>query len=140
MFKCATTCLVLLAAAAQVSAAPAGTYHGTKSVLGVHVDATITIDSSSAFDLAITGPLTLNCKNEAYTLNGDKIDVTNAGASGDCIHDALSSNHASLKSVDYDDSKDKITVEVKVTLITVKIELDHQASTALRGARVIATE
>jgi hypothetical protein len=135
MNKFASLCALLLLSAA--SAAPAGTYHGTKSVLGVVVDATIVVDSATAFDMAITGPITLNCKAEAYKMDGNTIDITNAGTAGDCLHDALKANDASVKSAVWDPTKDTVTVVVKVAIISVTIELDHQAfkaAGALRGA------
>ena len=52
--------------------APAGTYHGSKSVLGLNIDANIDVESDKLFDLHIdvTGltSLTINCPNEAYSL------------------------------------------------------------------------
>merc|ERR1711939_1066786 len=106
----------------HVDATPSGTYKGTKSVLGEHIDASITIDSTTKFDFSVQVPgisINVNCKAEDYSLDASSGAVTVPGASksGDCIHDALSKNSASLKSVSYDSSGDKISVAVKVPLI-----------------------
>lgn len=92
----------------------AGTYHGTKSVLGLNIDATVEINSSSSASLVVktTGleSLTIDCKNEAYSLSGSKINLTHLNDQGDCVHDALEKYELKLKEIDYNSGNDSITI------------------------------
>jgi hypothetical protein len=121
MVKFASLCALLLLSAA--SAAPAGTYHGTKSVFGAVFDATIVVDSATAFDFVITGPSSfggvLNCTAEAYKMDGNTLDITNANTPGDCLHNIANA-------ATWDPAKHTMTVVVNVTSISVTFELDHQ--------------
>jgi len=106
---------------------PSGTYKGTKSVLGQSVDATVTIDDASHFDMDISGVASISCKNEAYTLSGGKFSVPGATTSGDCLHDALTSNNVALSSMTYDATSDEISVSVKYeSFLTVSVVLSKQ--------------
>lgn len=125
--------------------APSGSYAGSKDILGVTINGNIKIDSATAFDLGITGAATINCANEAYTYADGKVDVTNQGTSGDCVHDALKKNGIELKSIEYDAGKDEITVNVKKSIIGISLTLKHDAVAvpSLRGSshnNKVATE
>lgn len=101
---------------------PSGKYVGSKSVLGEKVDATINFESSSALELTIAGAISLDC-TEDYTYSAPNIKLTNAGTAGDCVHDELSKEHASLDSSTYDSGSDQITVVVKVSFLKVTLVL-----------------
>lgn len=110
----------------ELSSSLTGTYKGSKSILGYDIDATVTLEDSSHLDLKVTGSASVNCKNEAFTLSDGTISITNAGKSGDCIHDALANDDLTLKSVKYSSSSNTITVSVKYSIFSVDITLDHQ--------------
>lgn len=92
---------------------PAGTYHGVKTILGEHIDGTIKIDDTTHFDLTIAGAASIKCGNESYTFTDNKIDVTHVGDKGDCIHDQLEKNKLKLDSVEFDASKNQLSIHVK---------------------------
>ena len=126
---------------ASSAQAPSGSYAGSKNILGVTINGNIKIDSATAFDLGITGAATINCASEAYTYADGKVDVTNQGTSGDCVHDALKKNGIELKSIEYDAGKDEITVNVKKSIIGISLTLKHDAvAPSLRSSHKVATE
>ena len=84
--------------------------------------------SSSLLDFGITGIVTVDCLGESYTLSGADIHITNILTPGDCAHDALSDNGATLSSLTYDAAKDQISVTVKVSIATVTILLTKTGS------------
>jgi len=106
--------------------APSGTYTGTKSELGADVKATITIDDASHadIDVEVTGITTISvkCPKEDYTLSGTSVNLPNQNKPGDCLHDHLQKDSASINSVTYDSASDSITISVhKVLNIEVKL-------------------
>jgi len=120
--------MVLRVSAASVTAlqAPSGTYTGTKSELGADVKATITIDDTSHadIDVEVTGITTISvkCPKEDYTLSGTSVNLPNQNKPGDCLHDHLQKDSASINSVTYDASSDSITISVhKILNIDVKL-------------------
>jgi alpha-galactosidase len=120
--------LVVTAASegALSATAPSGTYSGTKSELGADVKATITIDDTSHadIDVEVTGITTISvkCPKEDYTLSGTSVNLPNQDKPGDCLHDNLQKDGASINSVTYDASSDSITISVhKVLNIEVKL-------------------
>ena len=117
------------AAAAAPSAAPSGTYTGSKSVLGKSITATLKIDGATAFDLGITGAATLSCANEAYSYNAgsSSLQLPNIAKTGDCIHDALAKQSASIKSITYDAGADTISVTVKKSFLSLVLVLTKTA-------------
>lgn len=106
-------------------AAPSGSYAGEKSVLGEKVDVTMTVDTATSFDFTISGVISLDCKNEAYsyTTGSSAISLPNSGKAGDCVHDALEENHVTLESITYDTSSNSIAVEVKYSFLKITIDL-----------------
>jgi hypothetical protein len=124
-----------LTSEAPVRATPSGTYSGTKSILGEKVSATVTIDDTTHMDLTVSGVVSVNCKGEAYNYDASSGAVTVPGASksGDCIHDTLQKNGASLQSVSYDASSDSVTVKVK-KIIDVTLVLKKSSSLVAAAA------
>ena len=114
---------ILALALALATAAPSGTYTGTKSILGVTVNGNIKIDDDTHFDLGITGAATITCTNEVYALSGSDISLPNAQTAGDCVHDQLASNKVTLESLTYDSGADSITVIVKKSIAKVSLTL-----------------
>jgi len=106
---------------------PAGTYKGTKTILGETVTGIIIINANTTFDFYFQGPTYIYCPNEPYTYANGVITVTNINTPGDCLYDALNFNSITLSSITYDTSSDSITVTVKFEFITIPFELDHQA-------------
>eukprot|EP00298_Acanthocystis_sp_HF-20_P014498 c20793_g1_i2.p1 GENE.c20793_g1_i2~~c20793_g1_i2.p1 ORF type:complete len:292 (+),score=113.80 c20793_g1_i2:23-877(+) len=104
---------------------PAGTYKGTKSVLGETITGIIVVNSNDTFDFSMAGPIYLYCPGEAYSYANGVIVATNANTPGDCIYSALSSTGATLQSITYDTSSDSITVTVKYDFIVVPFTLQH---------------
>eukprot|EP00299_Pterocystis_sp_00344_P016495 c8276_g1_i1.p1 GENE.c8276_g1_i1~~c8276_g1_i1.p1 ORF type:complete len:294 (+),score=61.08 c8276_g1_i1:1-882(+) len=106
---------------------PNGVYKATKSVLGVQVVAVISIDSPTVFNFTITGPVSIDCANEAYTYNADgTLTLPNLDKAGDCLHDALAAQSVSLESFKYDATANEIDVSVKYTFLTITLDLAHQ--------------
>merc|ERR1719498_197977 len=55
---------------AYSQAAPAGDYAGSKTVLGQTVNAKVSVKDGSTCEIQISGPISLDCKSEAYTFDG----------------------------------------------------------------------
>ena len=88
--------------------------------------ATITIDDTSHadIDVEVTGITTISvkCPKEDYTLSGTSVNLPNQNKPGDCLHDHLQKDSASINSVTYDASSDSITISVhKILNIDVKL-------------------
>lgn len=118
--------VILSAAVLKAAGAPAGTYKGTKSELGAHVTATITIEDASHVDIdvEVTGvtKVSVKCAKEDYTLSGNTVNLTNLGKPGDCLHDDLKKDTVTLKSVTYNPKDDSVTISVhKILNISVKL-------------------
>jgi len=105
---------------------PAGTYKGEKSILGENVTAVVTFNTGDKLDFSVTGPVTIVCTGEDYTYANGVISITNINVAGDCVHDALADNSASLKSFTYDTSANTITLALKISIISVSFTLNHQ--------------
>jgi len=105
---------------------PAGSYKGVKSILGQTVTAVVTFNAGSTLDFSVTGPVSIVCQGEAYTFSNGVISITNINKAGDCVHDALDDNAASLKSFTYDSSANDITLELKISIVSVDFTLQHQ--------------
>jgi len=121
---------------ASVAATPTGTYHGSKSILGEGIDATVKVDSTAAMDLTVTGVASIACPGEKYAYDGaSAITLSGMNTAGDCVHDALAKeSEVSIKSISYDSSSDSITVTAKYTFISVSVVLKKQAAAGLLGA------
>jgi hypothetical protein len=105
---------------------PSGTYKGTKSVLGVTVNAEVDITSAAQMSFIITGPASIQCANQAFSVSSDNKVIL--PTSDTCIYDALTQNKLSNLVVTYDPSADEILVSVKEAgIVTVNIVLTHQA-------------
>merc|ERR1712070_1350327 len=103
--------------------APRGTYKGSKKVLGLSIDTSLTFDDSSHFDLLISGAASVDCKQESYTYDGSSsISLPVEGNSGDCLHDAMASAGIKLESISYDSAADTVTVKVE-KIIGISITL-----------------
>ena len=111
------------------AAAPSGTYTGSKSVFGKSITATLKIDGATTFDLGITGAATLSCANEAYSYSAgsSSLQLPNIAKTGDCIHDALAKQSASIKSITYDAGADTISVTVKKSFLSLVLVLTKTA-------------
>lgn len=107
------------------SAKPEGTYHGTKDILGETIDATVVIETDSAFDFHLKGVLALDCDNEAYSYANNVISLPNLDKSGDCVHDALAANKVTLEKITYDPTSNEITIVAKYSVLEIKILLKH---------------
>merc|ERR1719499_876003 len=105
-----------------VGSSPAGEYKGTKKVLGEKIEADLKF-STTTVEFSISGAVSLDCPNEAYSYSSGTISLTNIGSADDCAAKALSKYDAKLDSIKYDESKDKITVTVKDG-IKVEVELE----------------
>ena len=97
------------------------------SLFGETINAQVDLKSASMLDFGISGDFTLDCKDEAYSVVGSQIAITNIGVAGDCAHDALDDNGITLKAITYDASKDEITVSAKYSIANVDIILSKNA-------------
>lgn len=125
----------------MLAASPTGTYTGSKTIAGQTVNGQVNFQDASLLEFIISGLIDIDCKDEAYTLSGSDIVITNVLTAGDCAHDALADNSVSLKSVTYNDSSDEITVSVKYSIMNIDIVMTKQASVVkanLRGATSVA--
>jgi len=114
--------IIFAATALATATNPSGTYQGSLSILGEHVSATVSIVDTTHMNFKITGAVTVDCENEVYSYSSGDVNIPGATKSGDCVHDALSSNSATLKSITYDDSADTISVKVhKILDVTLKL-------------------
>jgi hypothetical protein len=111
---------------------PAGTYEGSKTVLGQHVDTTMVILSSSQLSFVVSGVVTINCPSEPFTVSGNNIVLTNMGVAGDCVHDALAKNSVSLQSITYDSTANDVTVKLLYSIVTISLQLNHESSVIVR--------
>jgi len=109
---------------------PAGVYHGTKSVLGQNVDTTLTINADGTLNFIVAGVVSINCNEEAFSYANDAITLSNLASPTDCVAEALSSNHVSLKDITYDPTANRVTVDLKYSVVTISIPLDHQSTLA----------
>uniref|UniRef100_A0A7S3JTE8 Lipid-binding serum glycoprotein N-terminal domain-containing protein n=1 Tax=Aureoumbra lagunensis TaxID=44058 RepID=A0A7S3JTE8_9STRA len=98
-----------------------GSYTGSTTVLGETITGHIVIDSDTEADLSLSGPVSLSCADEAYTLDGSTITLDNVDEDGDCVHDALDEYDVTLESITYDATNDVITIEVKYLVMKISI-------------------
>jgi len=123
-----------------VTTAPDGEYSGTKKILGETITASVTFGDDLTLNFDLTGPLTIDCTNEAYTIASDgTISVTDINTAGDCLHDALASNDVTLKGIKYATDSDTITVSVKYSFLTESITLTKVTAYAEVPTSVITT-
>jgi len=125
-----------LGLAAASATAPTGSYHGTKSILGETIDATVKIDDTTHMDLTISGVATINCANEGYSFDGSSsITLPGMSTAGDCVHDAIASQSGvSISAISYSQSADSIIVTARYTFITIHITLTKSSAAGLLGA------
>ena len=105
------------------STVPSGFYSGSKSLFGETINAVVNLKTATTLDFGISGDITLDCKDELYTVSGSNVQITNIGVTGDCAHDALTNYGITLKGITYDSAKDTITVSVKYSIANVDIVL-----------------
>jgi hypothetical protein len=128
MLSLATSALAL---SAQSISAPAGSYVGSKTVLGQKISASINIDDASHADIGINGAISISCASEDYKYDGaSTITLPGEDTAGDCVHDALAENKATIKSIKYDASGDTITVTAHY-LINVAITLSKKSGLSM---------
>ena len=111
--------------------APTGVYHGTKSVLGIDIDGTLNVTSATKVDVDVeaSGGISVKCANEDYKMNGDVVVLPTDTTAGDCIHDSLAEYGLKIKSITYNEADDSIELDIKKSLITIKIILTHTGMT-----------
>ena len=102
---------------------PSGSYCGTKTLFGESIIGVVNLKSANVLDFAISGDFSINCVDEAYSVNGNQILLRDIGVSGDCTHDALSDNKITLNSITYDDANNQIDVSVKYSVAKIDIML-----------------
>jgi C1A family cysteine protease len=126
---------------AAVAADPSGTYTGTKSILGITIDASVKIDSATTMDLTISGAVSIACAAETYAYDGSSsITLPGMDTAGDCVHDAVASEKGlAIKSISYDSSSDSVTVTAKYTIVSVSVVLTKGTAAGLLG-RTLAVE
>lgn len=105
------------------STVPSGFYSGSKSLFGETINAVVNLKTATTLDFGISGDFMLDCKDEAYTVSGSSVQITNIGVAGDCAHDALADYGITLKGIVYDSAADTITVSVKYSIANVDIVL-----------------
>merc|ERR1719397_156121 len=97
-----------------VATALSGKYSGSKTIIGVEIMTSVTFSSDMKAELSLSGPLTIDCADESYTMASDGIiSMTNINVDGDCLHDNMASNDVTLKGIKYSSDSDTITVTVK---------------------------
>ncbi|GMI52280.1 hypothetical protein TeGR_g4201 [Tetraparma gracilis] len=100
---------------------PTGVFRGSKSALGETAFVTVAFTSNVYADLTVTGVVNIVCTEEQYNVHGSEIEIVNANAPGDCVHDELEANHASLKKVEYkpggEGEADKIEVTINIDVL-----------------------
>ena len=102
---------------------PSGSYCGSKTLFGESIVGVVNLKSMNVLDFTISGDFNINCVDEAYSVSGNQILLTNAGVAGDCTHDALSDNKITLNSITYDDANNQIDVSVKYSVAKIDILL-----------------
>jgi hypothetical protein len=105
-----------------------GLYKGSKTLFGETINAAVNVKNSTHCDFQISGDISLDCYDEAYSLNGNQLVLDDVGITGDCAHDALADNKIDLKSIVYDAATDTIRVTVKYSIATVDIDLSKSTS------------
>jgi len=116
-----------------------GEYSGTKSILGIEITNTITFEDGMKAEFAITGPLTIDCPDEPYTIaSNGTISLTNINTDGDCLHDNLASNDFTFEGMKYNSDSDVIVVSVKYKFFSESITLS-KVSNALIAPEVPQT-
>eukprot|EP00298_Acanthocystis_sp_HF-20_P018857 c22043_g5_i1.p1 GENE.c22043_g5_i1~~c22043_g5_i1.p1 ORF type:complete len:286 (-),score=96.10 c22043_g5_i1:86-943(-) len=106
---------------------PQGTYSGSTTVIGQTITVTITVIDSTTASLTTSGALTVNCPKEEYSYQNGVISLPTAGNAGDCIHDALDNNGASLNSITYDPKSDQVTAKLQYSFLVISIQLKHKS-------------
>lgn len=102
---------------------PSGSYCGTKTLFGETINGVVDLKTPAMLDFSISGDFTIDCVDEAYSVNGNQIILTNVNTPGDCTHDALAENKITLGSITYDSVSNKIDVSVKYSVAKIDIVL-----------------
>ena len=105
------------------SSQPSGSYCGSKTLFGESIVGVVNLKTSNVLDFTISGDFSINCVDEAYSVSGNQIMLTNVGVAGDCTHDALSDNKITLNSITYDEPNNQIDVSVKYSVAKIDILL-----------------
>lgn len=112
-----------------------GEYSGTKTIIGVEITATITFEDGMKAEFAISGPLTIDCPDEPYTIASDgTMSMTNINNDGDCLHDNMASNDVTLKGMKYSSDSDTITVSVKWKFLSESLTLSKVSNALIAPA------
>eukprot|EP00301_Raphidiophrys_heterophryoidea_P008952 c13247_g1_i1.p1 GENE.c13247_g1_i1~~c13247_g1_i1.p1 ORF type:complete len:557 (-),score=154.31 c13247_g1_i1:122-1792(-) len=104
---------------------PAGEYKGSKSVMGQTVDTVLVINSDGTLNFQVSGVVSINCNEEAFTFANNDIAITNINNNGDCVHDALSTNHVTLKEIAFNSASNEVTVTLKYSVVSIVLPLEH---------------
>jgi C1A family cysteine protease len=128
--------------AAQLAATPTGEYKGSKSILGVQINADLNVKSATSMDFSISGAVSISCSAETYAYDGSStITIPGMSTAGDCVHDAIAQEPGlSIKSITYDSSADTITVEAKESFIGVSIVLSKSSGLSMALSTETAKE
>jgi len=106
-----------------------GKYTGSKTIVGVTITQTMTFKDGMKVDFSFTGPLTINCPDEDYTLESDgTIKLTNLDTPGDCLEKNLADNDVTLKSLTYS-ANDEITLSFKWKFLSQSLVLHRETKT-----------
>ena len=123
----------MLYLAINAALALSGAYKGSKSVLGETITAELNFQSTSTVDIDISGVASVGCPNEQYSYDGvSKISLPKQDQAGDCVHDNLAANKASISSISYDASHDEITVTAKYKFISIAVQLSSESALSLQ--------
>jgi len=106
-----------------------GKYTGSKTIVGVTITETMTFKDGMKVDFSFTGPLTINCPDEDYTLGSDgTLTLTNLNTPGDCLEKNLDDNDVTLESIIYS-ANDEITISFKWKFLSQSIVLQRETNT-----------
>jgi len=106
-----------------------GKYTGSKTIVGVTITQTMTFKDGMKVDFSFTGPVTINCPDEDYTLESDgTMKLTNLDTPGDCLEKNLADNDVTLKSLTYS-ANDEITISFKWKFLSQSLVLQKETNT-----------
>jgi len=115
--------ITLFLAVLVATAAPTGTYTGSKTVLGESINAKVTITSENTLDLTIAGAFALECDLEKFHLDGATVELDDIGNADDCIAKTLAEESVTLKTIVFDEKADTVTVSVKYSVLNLDLVL-----------------
>jgi hypothetical protein len=103
-------------------------YTGEVKVLGNDATANINVLSSSSLDflVKVTGlvNIKIDCKAQAYVLNGNAITLPGLSDPNNCIAEGLKSGNISIKTINYSATDDTCDVLVH-KIVDIPVHLTH---------------